>query len=123
VDDSNDNFLGYVNFKDIVNTLRINPANPSLRGISRPIIYFNDNQSINFAMRRLITSHQHIAIVQDSDNNVVGMVTLENILEAVVGDIKDEYDVIPDHLFEIFPGRLYCRRGSRSERSLCCGHD
>jgi putative hemolysin len=111
IDDSNGKMLGYVNFKDIVNTLRINPANPSLKGICRPIIYFNENQSINFAMRRLITSHQHIAIVQDNENAVVGMITLENILETIVGEIKDEYDIIPDHLFEIFPGRYMAGGG------------
>ncbi len=111
VDDSNGKMLGYVNFKDIVNTLRINPANPSLKGICRPIIYFNENQSINFAMRRLITSHQHIAIVQSNENEVVGMITLENVLEAIVGEIKDEYDIIPDHLFEIFPGRYMAGGG------------
>jgi putative hemolysin len=111
IDESNNNILGYVNFKDIVNTLRINPVNPSLKGIYRPIIYFYDNQSINFALRRLITSHQHIAIIQDNDNNVVGMLTLENILETIVGDIKDEYDIIPDHLFEIFPGRYMAGGG------------
>lgn len=111
VDDSNGKIFGYVNFKDIVNALRINPVNPSLKGIYRPIIYFYDNQSINFALRRLITSHQHIAIIQDNDNNVVGMVTLENILETIVGDIEDEYDIIPDHLFEIFPGRYMAGGG------------
>jgi putative hemolysin len=110
-DGPEEKILGYVNFKDIVNTLRINPANPSLKGICRPIIYFYENQSINFALRRLITSHQHIAMVQNNDNNVVGMITLENILETIVGDIKDEYDIIPDHLFEIFPGRYMAGGG------------
>jgi putative hemolysin len=50
-------------------------------------------------------------MVQNNDNNVVGMITLENILETIVGDIKDEYDIIPDHLFEIFPGRYMAGGG------------
>jgi CBS domain containing-hemolysin-like protein len=62
-------------------------------------------------MRRLITSHQHIAIVQNNEAAVVGMITLENILETIVGEIKDEYDIIPDHLFEIFPGRYMAGGG------------
>jgi putative hemolysin len=98
--------IGYINFKDIVNTLRINPSNPSLKGICRPIVSFNENDTINFVLRRLITSHQHIALVRNHETKVVGMVTMEDILETIVGDIQDEYDFIPDHFYEISPGRF-----------------
>jgi putative hemolysin len=105
IDETSAEIIGYVNFKDIVNTLRLNPDNPSLRGICRPIISFKETDTINAVLRRLITTHQHIALVRDAQNTPVGMVTLEDILETIVGEIQDEYDSIPDHLYAISPGR------------------
>jgi putative hemolysin len=97
--------IGYINFKDIVNTLRINPENPTLKGICRPMVSFKDSDTINSVLRRLITTHQHIALVRDAENKVVGMITMEDILETIVGDIQDEYDIIPNHFYEISPNR------------------
>jgi putative hemolysin len=102
-DNPSEEIVGYVNFKDIVNTLRINPANPSLRGICRPMISFKENDTINNMLRRLITTHQHIAL-RNAENKVTGMVTMEDILETIVGDIQDGYDRIPDYFYEISPG-------------------
>jgi putative hemolysin len=115
-DENTGEILGYINFKDIVNSLRINPANPSLRGISRPMVSFRDKDTINFVLRRLITTHQHIALVRDDERKVVGMVTMEDILETIVGDIQDEYDVIPDHLYEISPDRFVAGGGVTLKR-------
>jgi putative hemolysin len=42
--------------------------------------------------------HAHIAVVRDAENRVVGMVTLEDILEELVGEVEDEYDRLPAHL-------------------------
>ena len=108
--------LGYVNFKDIVNTLRLNPENPTLNGICRPMVSFKVDDTINSVLRRLITIHQHIALVRNHDNNVAGMVTLEDILETIVGDIQDEYDIIPDHFYEIAPGRYISGGGVTLKR-------
>jgi putative hemolysin len=111
VDDDSDEIIGYINFKDIVNTLRMNPENPSLRGICRKLISFKETEIVNYVLRRLITSHQHIALVRNDQNKVVGMITMEDILETIVGDIQDEYDSIPDHLYAISPGRYICGGG------------
>jgi putative hemolysin len=110
-DGPSDTIIGYINFKDIVNTLRINPANPSLRGICRPMISFKETDTNNHVLRRLITTHQHIALVRNAANTVVGMITMEDILETIVGDIQDEYDIIPNHLYEISPGRFVAGGG------------
>ena len=44
-------------------------------------------------------THTHIALVRDTDDKVVGMITLEDILEELVGDIEDEFDRLPKHVF------------------------
>ncbi|MBI2479829.1 MAG: HlyC/CorC family transporter [Planctomycetia bacterium] len=90
--------VGYVNFKDIVATMRLSPREPKFRAIIRPIPSIRDDQSIAVCLERMMREHTHIALVRDADDKVVGMVTLEDILEELVGDIKDEYDRLPAHL-------------------------
>lgn len=116
VDSDTSDIIGYINFKDIVNTLRLNPANPSLRGICRPMASFAAHDTVNAALRRLISTHQHIALVRDSQHGVVGLVTMEDILETIVGDIQDEYDTLPDHFYEIAPGRFVAGGGTTLQR-------
>jgi len=111
VDSSTNEICGYINFKDIVNTLRLNPSNPSLRGISRPISSFKETDTVNQVLRKLITTHQHIAIVRNIDNQVTGMIAMEDILETIVGSIQDEYDIIPAHFYEISPARFIAGGG------------
>lgn len=111
VDDTTGEICGYVNFKDIVNTLRLNPSNPSLLGICRPLESFAETDTVDFALRRLISTHQHIAVARDAGGKVCGMVTMEDILETIVGSIQDEYDNLPGHLYEIAPGRYVAGGG------------
>lgn len=87
--------VGYVNFKDIVSQLRLAPQQPSLEGIIRSMPEFSAGQSIATCLERLIRDHVHIALVRGHDGRLAGIVTLEDILEELVGDIYDEYDRAP----------------------------
>ena len=89
--------IGYVTFKDIVAHLRLTPHGPSLRAVLRPIPSLPDELPIANGLERLLREHTHIALVRDAANQVVGMITLEDILEELVGDIQDEYDRLPVH--------------------------
>ncbi len=60
--------------------------------------------TIAVALERMIRGHVHIALLRDSEHRVVGMVTLEDILEELVGDILDEYDRVPAHFIETGTG-------------------
>lgn len=91
---------GYVNFKDLVSELRISPDQPSLRAIMRSIPELSEELSIASSLQRMIHEHVHIALVRDRAGKIVGMVTMEDILEELVGDIEDEYDRIPSHISE-----------------------
>jgi putative hemolysin len=93
-----DSILGYVNFKDIVTALRINPVDPSLRGIVRPVLSVFGNESASNILNRMIQGHHHIAVVTDTGGRVSGLVTLEDIIEEVFGEIQDEFDILPSFI-------------------------
>jgi putative hemolysin len=111
---------GYVNFKDIVAELRLAPQQPSLRGILRSMPDLPHEMTIATSLERMIRGHVHIALVRGAEGRIVGMVTLEDILEELVGDIEDEYDRIPSHVSE--SGAGYVMGGGvpldRLERTL-----
>ncbi len=90
--------VGYVNVKDIIATMRLNPKDPSLRSIVRRLPSFRELQPIAECLERLMREHTHIAIVRNAEEQVVGLVSLEDILEELVGEIEDEYDRLPSHI-------------------------
>jgi putative hemolysin len=96
--------LGYVNFKDIVATLKINPQNPTVKGIIRPIQEFDENLVVAVVLEKLIKDKAHLAMITGKDNLPIGMVTLEDIIEELVGDIEDEYDRQPNYIHQFDAG-------------------
>jgi putative hemolysin len=97
---------GYVNFKDIVAALRVNPSDPTIRGISRPIKKVNGDMPLSQLLEAMIREKNHIVVVtspirdalRHGEDAVLGMVTLEDIIEELVGEIEDEFDRLPTHI-------------------------
>jgi len=89
--------LGYVNFKDLIALMRLSlPHQVSLRAVLRPLPSLPADMMLASCLERVIHEHTHIALVCD-EGKVVGMVTLEDVLEELVGEIQDEYDRLPVH--------------------------
>lgn len=93
--DTIDSVIGYVNFKDVVIALHINPKDPTLRGIMRPMLLVNEGDSASVVLNKMIQGHHHIALATNAARAVSGLVTLEDIIEEVIGDIQDEFDILP----------------------------
>jgi putative hemolysin len=89
---------GYINFKDIVYTLKANPSEPSVKAITRSINKIDGDTSISQTLESMIQGKLHIALVVSGDGTILGMVTLEDILEELVGEIEDEFDYLPTHI-------------------------
>jgi len=90
---------GYINFKDIMAALKINPSDPTIKGIIRPLTRFLGETPISEVFKRMIHEKLHISLVEDSQHKIIGMITQEDIIEELVGDIEDEYDRLPHHIY------------------------
>ena len=94
----------YVNFKDIVSALRVNPSDPTIKGISRPITRVKEDLPLSNLLEMMIQEKTHIVIVVSHDGTVLGMVTLEDIIEELVGEIEDEFDRLPNYVYSCSTG-------------------
>jgi putative hemolysin len=90
--------IGYVNLKDVVVALRLSPREPSLRNLVRPLCLFDPDASVADCLEYMMREHNHIALVRDVDGGIIGMVTMEDIVEQLVGQIHDEFDRMPAYL-------------------------
>ncbi len=92
--------IGYVNFKDIVNALKMRARSPDVAGITRPIEKIRAGTPAPRALEEMITRNVHMALVTDEEGKTLGMLTLEDLIGQLVGGpIKDEYDRLPPHLY------------------------
>lgn len=93
--------IGYVNFKEIVAFMRTNPNERGLKGIIRPIGFSSPRDSAASLLEKFTGQHLHMAIVRDDNGKSLGLVTLEDIVEELVGDLEDEFDRLPRMLYSL----------------------
>lgn len=110
-----DDVVGYVNFKDMVSALQTNPKDPSLEGICRPVLETEESEPVSTLLGKLRRSYQHIAIVRNEERMVAGLVTLEDVMEALMGDIEDEYDLLPTYVYQLAVNRYIAGGGINLE--------
>ncbi len=90
-EENRDNVLGLLYAKDLF-ALMANGDEGNLREILRPVYYTPTTKPINVLLREFQRERLHLAVVVDEYGGVAGIVTLEDILEEIVGEIEDEYD-------------------------------
>lgn len=67
--------------------------NEPLKNIIRPILYFNENDSVSYIWEKLIENKEHISVIQDDYGCMRGIVTMEDVIETMLGvEIVDEND-------------------------------
>src|SRR5205807_7342632 len=69
-----------------------NPESFNVRDTLRPAVFVPESKRLNVLLREFRANRNHIAIVVDEYGGVSGLVTIEDVLEQIVGDIEDEYD-------------------------------
>ncbi len=90
-----DKVLGYINFKELVATFRAHPERNKLRDIVRPIAFVSPDVSAANLLERFAVQHVHLAIVQNAAGRTLGLITMEDIVEELIGDLDDEFDPLP----------------------------
>src|SRR3954469_14961573 len=85
-----DNAIGLVHIKELMPMLR--DPQPDLLRIKRELIPVPEMMSLEKLLNLFLGRHAHLAVAVDEYGGTVGMVTLENVLEEIVGDIQDEFD-------------------------------
>jgi magnesium and cobalt transporter len=79
-----------------------------VRDMLRPAIFIPESKRLNVLLRDFRANHNHMAIVVDEYSGVAGLITIEDVLEQIVGDIEDEYDFDEeeDNILSIKEGQL-----------------
>src|SRR6188768_383267 len=91
IGESKDDVIGILLAKELLNYYA-DPEGFSLRETLRPAVFVPESKRLNVLLREFRANRNHIAIVVDEYGGVSGLVTIEDVLEQIVGDIEDEYD-------------------------------
>ena len=108
-----DAVVGVLYIKDLLPTLRptARPAELDLRGLLRPAFFVPEVMKVTRLLQEMQSRRTHIAIVVDEFGGTSGLVTLEDVMEEIVGDIHDEHDVA-ERLIKVQPdGKLLVDAG------------
>lgn len=93
-EDSRENIIGILLAKDLLKLQRSPDLN--IRALLRPAVFIPESKRLNDLLREFRGNRNHQAIVIDEFGRVAGLVTIEDVLEEIVGEIEDEFDVAKD---------------------------
>lgn len=88
-----DHSIGLVHIKDMLRLMQEqNPAGKDLRKIKRDLLLVPEMMPVDKLLKQFLDKHAHLALAVDEYGGAVGIVTLDNVVEEIVGDIQDEFD-------------------------------
>ena len=88
-----DEIIGILITKDLISSLWQKPTHFKLQDILRPVSFIPESKRLESLLQEFRINHQHMAITVDEYGNVSGLLTIEDILEQIVGEIEDEHDI------------------------------
>ncbi|OQW89686.1 MAG: magnesium/cobalt efflux protein [Rhodoferax ferrireducens] len=89
-----ENIIGILMAKDLLKLQRAPEFN--IRALLRPAVFVPESKGLNHLLRDFQSNHNHLAIVIDEFGRVAGLITIEDVLEQIVGEIEDEFDIDDD---------------------------
>ena len=106
VRDNIDQVAGIVNIRELVAALEQKGAEASVQGIVRPAMFVPESKRVSALMREFQGRHEHLAIVVDEHGGTAGLVTIEDLLEEIVGEIQDEVEDAEQTLVKLPDGAV-----------------
>jgi len=111
-DDSVDGIVGYVNFKEMASFVP-DFSNINIEEFIRSVLFVSSQTNLLNMLKLFIVKHHHLAVIKDPQGKIVGMVTVEDVIEEIVGDMEDEFDKnisqiiqVTDHSWMVGGGTL-----------------
>jgi magnesium and cobalt transporter len=107
VDGDKDKVVGILLAKDLLKYFLLDKkarAHFKIQDMLRPAVFVPESKRLNVLLREFRASRNHMAIVVDEYGGVAGLVTIEDVIEQIVGDIKDEYDIDADDVYIVQRG-------------------
>jgi magnesium and cobalt transporter len=89
-----DNIIGILLAKDLLKLQRAPALN--IRALLRPPVFVPETKGLNDLLREFRGNRNHLAIVIDEFGRMAGLLTIEDVLEEIVGEIEDEFDIVED---------------------------
>jgi len=97
VDNEKDQIIGILLAKDLLRFFdEDNKQRFNLRDLMRPVVFVPESKRLNVLLAEFRENRNHMAVVVDEFGAVAGLVTIEDVLEQIVGDIEDEHDIEDD---------------------------
>ncbi len=87
-------------------------------GITHPMHFVSPDSPVADLLKFFVDEHEHMAIVRDPDGRTLGLVTLEDIVEELLGELHDEFDRLP-HYIHGLTGGVYIVGGGSTVSELC----
>ena len=97
-----DEVVGLVHIKDLLGLAA--DGDLDLRAVARELCHVPETMPISRLMREMQTTHQHMALVDDEYGSIVGIITMENVVEQIVGAVQDEFDSEAPEVEQESPG-------------------
>ena len=101
-EDHVDVIIGLLYAKDLLRCFRDNRTDVPIRDLLRPAYFVPASKKVNQLLREMQLQRIHLAMVVDEYGGIAGLVTIEDIIEEIFGEIQDEYDVNEATLFQPF---------------------
>lgn len=97
IGENKDEVIGILLAKDLLNFyLEGNTERFSIKEILRPVVFIPENKRLNILLNEFRKNRNHIAVIVDEYGGVSGLVSIEDVLEQIVGEIEDEHDIDRD---------------------------
>ena len=95
-DDKRENVLGILLAKDLLSLAHDPDYQFDIRDIIRPVVFVPESKRLNILLREFRERRNHLAIVVDEYGGISGLITIEDVIEQIVGEIDDEHDLAED---------------------------